>query len=46
VESEAELDVRASLFHWAVECKLTVLSLSIIERELEQVFRELTSKNQ
>jgi ABC-2 type transport system ATP-binding protein len=42
VEAEGEEDIRPSLFSFAVQNKLTVLSLQKQENNLEEVFRHLT----
>ena len=41
--SDAGVDVRAQVFNFAVEQKLTVLSLHREEQNLEEIFQELTS---
>jgi len=38
------IDIRPLVFNWAVAQQKTVLSMNLLEKELEQVFRELTSK--
>lgn len=42
VQSRADKDVRTDIFNFAVENKLTVLSLQKKEKNLEEVFQELT----
>jgi ABC-2 type transport system ATP-binding protein len=37
-------DIRSDLFNWAVGRQKTVLSMNMLEKELEQVFRELTNR--
>lgn len=39
---ECNKDIRSLIFNYAVENKLTVLSMQIKEKSLEEVFRELT----
>ncbi len=41
--SDADVDVRAQVFNFAVEQKLTVLSLHREEQNLEEIFQELTT---
>jgi ABC-2 type transport system ATP-binding protein len=41
-ELEAEEDVRADIFRWAVERGHVLVELSVVPRSLEGVFRELT----
>ena len=43
IESEGDEDIRPSIFRFAVENNLTVLSLQKQESNLEEVFRHLTS---
>jgi len=42
LESNSSDDVRAKVFHFAVENKLTVLSMTQKEKSLEEVFQDLT----
>lgn len=42
IESSGDQDVRPLIFNFAVENKLTVLSMQTKEKSLEQVFQELT----
>jgi ABC-2 type transport system ATP-binding protein len=44
LKTSAAVDVRAKLFALAVKKQLTVLELSLVERQLEQVFHDLTQK--
>lgn len=44
LQSKAEEDIRASVFTFAVDNGLTVLSLHKLEKSLEVVFHELTSE--
>lgn len=39
-------DIRPAIFNFAVENQLTVLSMNKKEKNLEEVFREITGKNQ
>lgn len=43
IEAEGSEDIRPSIFRFAVDNKLTVLSLNKQENNLEEVFRHLTS---
>lgn len=43
IEAESDEDIRPSVFSFAVRNNLTVLSLSKLESNLEEVFRSLTS---
>lgn len=43
VESDGDADIRPAIFRFAVDNKLTVLSLQKQESNLEEVFRHLTS---
>lgn len=43
VEAESDKDIRPALFSFAVNNKLTVLSLQKQENNLEEVFRHLTN---
>jgi ABC-2 type transport system ATP-binding protein len=43
IEAESEEDIRPLIFSFAVQNKLTVLSLQKQENNLEEVFRHLTS---
>lgn len=42
LESEADMDIRADVFKFAVDNALTVLSLQKEEQKLEEIFQELT----
>lgn len=42
IQSKANEDIRAKIFNFAVENKIAVLSLQKKEKNLEEVFRELT----
>lgn len=42
LESSETRDIRAEVFNFAVNQKLTILSLSLQQKSLEEVFRELT----
>ncbi|PID89496.1 MAG: gliding motility-associated ABC transporter ATP-binding subunit GldA [Bacteroidia bacterium] len=42
IESDSETDIRETMFNFAVEQKLILLSLQKQEKTLEQIFRELT----
>lgn len=44
IETEAEQDLRPVLFNFAVEHGLTVLSMQKKEKNMEEVFREVTGK--
>ncbi|MCF8378536.1 MAG: ABC transporter ATP-binding protein [Bacteroidales bacterium] len=44
IESKADTDIRPLLFNFAVENKLTILSLQKKEKSLEEVFGELLAK--
>ncbi|MCK9203876.1 MAG: ATP-binding cassette domain-containing protein [Bacteroidales bacterium] len=44
LSSSPERDIRAAVFRFAVENKLTVLSLTREEQKLEEVFQELTKR--
>ena len=44
LKTNSQVDVRPRLFDLAVQNKLSVLELSLIERQLEQVFQDLTDK--
>ncbi len=44
LEAEVTPDTRAGIFRFAVENKLTILSFSAREKNLETLFRELTGK--
>lgn len=44
VEASPEKDIRGDIFNFAVENKLTVLSMNQEERSLEKVFQQLTKK--
>jgi ABC-2 type transport system ATP-binding protein len=44
LQSSSENDIRGNIFQFAVEEGLTVLSQQKIEKSLEEVFRELTTK--
>ena len=43
IEAEGDVDIRPSIFNFAVSNKLTVLSLQKQESNLEEVFRHLTN---
>jgi ABC-2 type transport system ATP-binding protein len=43
IEAEGDVDIRSSLFNFAVKNNLTVLSLQKQESSLEEVFRHLTN---
>ena len=42
IQSEADKDLRAGIFAWAVEQKVAILSQKEIEQRLEDVFKKLT----
>jgi ABC-2 type transport system ATP-binding protein len=42
LETHEERDIRGDIFNYAVSQDLTILSLSLKEKSLEQVFREIT----
>ena len=44
IKSTAMSDIRPMLFNFAVEHKMTVLSMQRIEKSMEKIFRELTKK--
>ncbi len=44
IESPAGIDKRKELFNWAVASNNPILGMNKVERSLEDVFRELTSK--
>lgn len=44
LRTQSKMDVRPELFALAVNKKLTVLELTLVERQLEQVFHDLTEK--
>jgi len=44
IESDGEEDIRPALFEFAVNSKLTVLSLKKEENNLEEIFRQLTGR--
>jgi hypothetical protein len=44
VSGDTKIDVRKTLFDFAVKQQLTVLSLNQKENSLEEIFRELTRK--
>jgi len=44
LRTQSKLDVRPELFALAVKKNLTVLELTLVERQLEQVFQDLTKK--
>ncbi len=43
LETKSSEDIRAEVFKFAVEKGLTILSMSLREKSLEEVFREMTS---
>ncbi|MFN4123505.1 MAG: gliding motility-associated ABC transporter ATP-binding subunit GldA [Flavobacteriales bacterium] len=43
--SRAEIDIRPSVFRFAVDNQLTVLTISRKEESLEEIFRQLTGNN-
>jgi ABC-2 type transport system ATP-binding protein len=45
IQSSGEVDVRQQLFGFAVKHGLNIRSMQKVEDSLEQIFRELTSKN-
>ena len=45
LRTQSKLDVRPELFALAVKKELTVLELTLVEKQLEQVFHDLTKKN-
>ena len=45
IHSNAELDLRADVFAWAVKENNAVLSQKEIEQSLEEVFKKLTGQN-
>jgi ABC-2 type transport system ATP-binding protein len=45
LRTQSMLDIRPELFALAVENGLTVLELTLVEKHLEQVFRDLTHKS-
>jgi ABC-2 type transport system ATP-binding protein len=44
LRTQSKLDIRPELFALAVQKELTVLELTLVERQLEQVFHDLTHK--
>jgi len=42
IETEANVDIRSDIFHFAVDNGLTVLSMQLRENHLEDVFRRVT----
>lgn len=44
--ADPQEDIRAKLFRWAVDNKLTIINMQRKERHLEDVFRQLTQLNE
>ncbi|NND94433.1 MAG: gliding motility-associated ABC transporter ATP-binding subunit GldA [Flavobacteriales bacterium] len=44
LHSDSDVDLRKVVFDWAVEKGLTILSQTVKQRSLEEVFKELTNK--
>jgi len=44
IEYNSEMDIRPSIYHYATEHKLTLLGLSVKSTSLEDIFRQLTQK--
>ncbi|MDY5869716.1 MAG: ABC transporter ATP-binding protein [Lachnospiraceae bacterium] len=45
IESEAEVDIRTNLFYTLAKAKLPIMSMTRLEKSLEDVFLELTDSN-
>lgn len=45
IESEAEVDIRTDLFYALAKAKLPIMSMTRLEKSLEDVFLELTDSN-